>query len=129
MLGARVDFAIGQILEWQPVHKRYLMATYILMGTLTEEGRKTVKERPQRVLEVNKEIESFGARVIAQYVVLGLYDFVTVLQAPDNETVARISAEFGSRGTLSLMSMPAFDVSIYIHQIMGSHAEDDAGGG
>ena len=58
------------------------MATYILMGTLTEEGRKTVKERPQRVLEVNKEIESFGARVIAQYVVLGLYDFVTVLQAP-----------------------------------------------
>ena len=105
------------------------MATYILMGTLTEEGRKTVKERPQRVLEVNKEIESFGARVIAQYVVLGLYDFVTVLQAPDNETVARISAEFGSRGTLSLMSMPAFDVSIYIHQIMGSQAEDDAGGG
>ena len=105
------------------------MATYILMGTLTEEGRKTVKERPQRVLEVNKEIEAFGARVIAQYAVLGPYDFVTVLQAPNNETVARISSEFASRGTLGLMSMPAFDISIYIHQIMGSPAEDNAGGG
>ncbi len=105
------------------------MATYILMGTLTEEGRRTVKERPQRVLEVNKEIEAFGAKVIAQYAVLGPYDFVTVLQAPDNETVARISTEFGARGTVSLMSMPAFDISIYIHQIMGPHSGDDAGVG
>ncbi len=94
------------------------MATYILLGTLTDEGRKTVKARPQRIQEVNREVESFGAKVIAQYAVLGPYDFVTVVQAPDNETIARISVEFGSRGTLGLMSLPAFDISVYVNHIV-----------
>ena len=94
------------------------MATYSLLGTLTDERRKTVKERPQRIQEVNKEIEGFGVKVIAQYAVLGLYDFVTVVEASDNETIARISVEFGSRGTLRLMSMPAFDISIYVNHIV-----------
>ena len=94
------------------------MATYILMGTLTDEGRKTVKERPERIQEVNKEVESFGAKVIAQYAVLGPYDFVTVVQAPDNETIARISVEFSARGTIRLMSLPAFDMSVYVNHIV-----------
>ncbi len=70
------------------------MATYVLLSTLTPEGRKTVKERPSRITEVNKEIEHYGAKVVSQFVVLGGYDFVTILEAPDNETVARVSAEF-----------------------------------
>ena len=94
------------------------MATYVLLGTLTEEGRKAVKERPDRIKEVNKEVENFGAKIIAQYAVLGPYDFVTVVQAPDNETIMRISVEFGSRGMLSLMSLPAFDVDVYVNQIL-----------
>ena len=98
------------------------MATYILLGTLTDEGRKTVKERPQRIQEVNEEVESFGAKIIAQYAVLGQYDFITVVQAPDNETVARISVEFSSRGTLSLMSLPAFDISVYVNHIVAGNA-------
>ncbi|HZW57267.1 MAG TPA: GYD domain-containing protein [Nitrososphaerales archaeon] len=90
------------------------MATYVLLSTLTPEGRKTVKERPSRISEVNKEIERYGAKVVSQFVVLGPYDFVTILEAPDNETVAKVSAELGSRGTVQMMSMPAMSVEAFI---------------
>ena len=83
------------------------MAKYILLSTLTAEGRKTIKDRPGRIQEVNKEIEAFGAKVLDQYAVLGPYDFVTVLEAPDNAAVARVSVEFSSRGTVQILSMPA----------------------
>ena len=96
------------------------MATYVLLSKLTEEGRKTVKDRPMRIEEVNKEVEGFGGKVIAQYAVLVLYDFVTVLEAPDNETMARISVEFGSRGTLELMTLPAFHINSFVTQVLNS---------
>jgi uncharacterized protein with GYD domain len=90
------------------------MATYVLLSTLTPEGRKTVKERPSRITEVNKEIERYGAKVVSQHIVLGAYDFVTILEAPDNETVAKVSAELGSRGTVQIMSLPAISVENFI---------------
>jgi uncharacterized protein with GYD domain len=86
------------------------MPTYILLSTLTPEGRKTIKERPERILQVNKEIEAFGAKVVAQYSVLGLYDFVNVVEAPDNEAIARVSLELGSRGTVKIMTLPAVSI-------------------
>jgi uncharacterized protein with GYD domain len=86
------------------------MPTYVLLSTLTAEGRKTVKERPDRITEVNKEVERYGAKVVSQFVVLGPYDFVTILEAPDNATVARVSAELGSRGTVQIMTLPAISV-------------------
>ena len=89
------------------------MATYVLLSTLTAEGRKTVKERPTRITEVNKEIERYGAKVVSQFIVLGPYDFVSILEAPDNETVARVSAELGSRGTVQIVSMPAMSVESF----------------
>lgn len=87
------------------------MATYILLTKLTDEGRRTVKERPQRITEVNKEIEAMGARVVAQYAVLGPYDFVNVVEAPDNEAIARVSVELGSRGTVDIMTLPAIPIA------------------
>lgn len=86
------------------------MATYIMLSTLTDEGRKTLKERPERMQEVNREIEAMGARVTHQYAVLGSYDFINVLEAPDNETIARVSVELGSRGTVVLTTLPALPV-------------------
>ncbi len=86
------------------------MATYIMLSTLTDEGRKTLKERPERLQEVNREIEAMGGRVTQQYAVLGGYDFINILEAPDNETVARISVELGSRGTVTLTTLPAMPV-------------------
>ena len=76
------------------------MATYIMLTTLTDEGRKTVKANPGRIREVNKEIESLGAKVIAQYAVLGLYDFVNVIEAPDNVAAAAFSVGIASGGSL-----------------------------
>lgn len=90
------------------------MATYILLSTLTDEGRRTVKDRPDRIQEVNREIEAMGAKVIGQYAVLGLYDFVNVVEAADNETVSRISVELGSRGTIQIMTLPAIEIEDFI---------------
>ena len=89
------------------------MATYLMLSSLTDEGRKTLKQRPERLQEVNKELEAMGGRVISQYAVLGLYDFVTILEAPSNEVVARISVELGARGTVSITTLPAMSVSTF----------------
>jgi uncharacterized protein with GYD domain len=95
------------------------MGTYILLTTLTDEGRKTVKERPGRIQEVNREIESMGAKVVGQWAVLGPYDFVNVVEAPDNETIARVSVELGSRGTVHIMTLPAIAMDSFTSRITG----------
>lgn len=89
------------------------MATYIMLSTLTDEGRKTLKERPERLQAVNKEIEAMGGRVVSQYAVLGEYDFVNVIEAPSNEVIARISVELGSRGTITMTTLPAISVDVF----------------
>ena len=76
-----------------------------------------MKERPERIREVNKEVEALGDKILAQYAILGPYDFVTVIEAPDNETVARISVELGSRGTVQIMSLPAIPIDEFIAKI------------
>jgi uncharacterized protein with GYD domain len=86
------------------------MATYIMLSTLTDEGRKTVKMRPERIKEVNKELEKMGVRVVAQYAVLGPYDFINVVEAPDNETISKVSIDLGSRGTVQLMTLVAIPI-------------------
>ena len=78
------------------------MPTYIMLSTLTPEGVQTVKNNPQRIKEVNKEIEQIGAKVVAQWAVLGQFDFVNVIEAPDEKTMAKVSLELGSRGTAQL---------------------------
>jgi len=93
------------------------MPTYILLSKLTSEGRKTVKEKPERILEVNKEIEAFGAKVVQQFSVLGPYDFVNVVEAPDNEAITRVSIELGSRGTVHILSMPATPMDKFLSML------------
>lgn len=90
------------------------MSTYIMLSTLTDEGRRTVKVRPERIKEVNKEIEKMGVRVVSQFAVLGPYDFVNIVEAPDNETICRVSVELGSRGTVQLLTLPAIHIDEFI---------------
>ena len=90
------------------------MATYIMLSTLTDEGRETIQERPERITEVNKEIEAMGARLVSQWAVLGPYDFVNIVEAPDNETIARLSVNLGARGTVQFLTMPAVDIRDFI---------------
>ena len=90
------------------------MPTYVMLTNLSAEGVRTLKNNPSRVAEVNKEVEQIGAKVIAQYATLGQYDFVTVIEAPDEAAMAKVSVELGSRGTMSsqtLAAMPAGDLA------------------
>lgn len=95
------------------------MATYIMLSTLTDEGRETIKDKPERIKEVNKEVESMGVKIVSQYAVLGPYDFVNIVEAPDNKTVARVSVALGARGTVQLMSLPAIPIDEFINSLKG----------
>ena len=86
------------------------MAIYVMLTQLTDEGRKTIKSNPQRIKEVNKEVEAMGVKILAQYAVLGPYDFVNILEAPDNKAISKVSVELGARGTLHIMTMAAMTV-------------------
>jgi uncharacterized protein with GYD domain len=90
------------------------MATYIMLTRLTDKGAETIKENPGRIEAVTKELEGFGVKVVAQYAVLGPFDFVNVIEAPDNMTVARVSAELASRGSVRIQTLPAMTVGEFI---------------
>jgi uncharacterized protein with GYD domain len=93
------------------------MPTYILLSTLTPEGVQTVKNNPQRIREVNSEVEQLGATVKAQWATLGQFDFINVIEAPDEKTMARVSLELGSRGTATYQSLPAIPIDEFIGSI------------
>jgi uncharacterized protein with GYD domain len=88
--------------------------TFVMLSTLTPEGVQTLKNNPQRIREVNKEIEQLGATVKAQWAVLGRYDFVNVVEAPDEKTVSRVSLELGSRGTARYETLSAIPIDEFI---------------
>lgn len=90
------------------------MPTYVMLSTLTAEGVQTIKNNPSRIKEVNREIEQLGASVKAQWAVLGRFDFVNVIEAPDEQTMARISLELGSRGTAKYESLSAIPIDDFI---------------
>jgi len=86
------------------------MAIYVMFTTLTDEGRRTLKENPKRLLEVNKEVEAMGVKILAQYALLGAYDFINILEAAGNTTITKLALELGSRGTLQTMTMAAIPI-------------------
>lgn len=90
------------------------MAVYVMLTTLTDDGRKTIKQNPERIKEVNKEVEGMGAKILAQYAVLGPYDFINVLDAPSNEVITKVAIELGSRGTLQTLTMTAMSLDDFI---------------
>ena len=90
------------------------MAVYVMFTTLTDEGRKTMKNNPQRIKEVNKEVEAMGVKILAQYALLGPYDFVNILEAKDNKAVSKIAVELGARGTLQTLTMAAMTLDEFI---------------
>ena len=90
------------------------MAKFVMLTTLTDEGRKTVVENPGRIKEVNKEVEAMGVKILAQYALLGPYDFVNILEAPSNEAISKVAVTMGARGTLQTMTLAAMDVDAFI---------------
>jgi uncharacterized protein with GYD domain len=107
----RIGFAF--LFGWEA----YPMPIYVMLTTLTDEGLKTLRHNPERILEVNREVESMGAKILAQYGLLGPYDFINILEAPDNETVTKIAIELGSRGTIRTLTMAAISVDQLIRRL------------
>jgi uncharacterized protein with GYD domain len=93
------------------------MPTFIMLSTLTDEGAKTIKTNPERIRQVNQEIEKLGATVKAQYAVLGPYDFVSIVEARDAGAVSRISAELASRGSIKLTTLAAIPIDEFISSL------------
>jgi uncharacterized protein with GYD domain len=90
------------------------MATYILLSNLTDEGAKTLKNNPGRIKEVNQELKALGVQVVSQYAVLGPYDFVNIVEAPDHQTMIRVSAELASRGSVKILTLAAIPIDEFI---------------
>lgn len=93
------------------------MGYYLMLTKLTEQGRKTILSNPARITEVNAEVKSMGAEVLQQYYLLGEYDFLNILSAPDDLTVARVAMELGSRGTLETTTMRAFGIDELVRYV------------
>ena len=90
------------------------MATYMILSNLTDSGAETIKKKPGRIKEVNKEFEALGVKVLSQYALLGPYDFVNIVEGPDNETMARVAAELSSRGGVKVLTMAAIPIDDFI---------------
>jgi uncharacterized protein with GYD domain len=88
-----------------------------MLTTLTSEGRKTLKERPGRLKEVNQEVQKMGVKILEQYAVLGPYDFINILDAPNNEVISKVAVELGSRGTIQTTTLPALPVDDFIQAV------------
>ena len=93
------------------------MPTYVMLSTLTEQGIQTLRSNPDRLREVNKDVEELGARVIHQWFTLGAFDFVNVVEAPDAATIARISVALGARGSARFQTLPALAVDEFLGTI------------
>ena len=93
------------------------MSIYVVMSRLTQDGQRTLKSRPERLKEVNEEINRMGAKVLHQYALLGKYDFLNILEAPDNETVTKIMVSLGSRGTLETATMAAIPIEEFLRAL------------
>jgi uncharacterized protein with GYD domain len=90
------------------------MPTFILLTSLTAEGLKTLRSNPERLREVNRDVEGLGAKVVQQWATLGPFDFVNVVEAPDAETIAKVSVALGSRGSAKIQSYEAIDVDTFL---------------
>jgi uncharacterized protein with GYD domain len=90
------------------------MATFIMLSTLGPEGAATVRENPERIKAVNDEVQSMGVKVIAQYALLGPYDFCNILEAPDERTMAKVAMTLSARGTLKSLTLTAIPIEEFI---------------
>jgi uncharacterized protein with GYD domain len=93
------------------------MPTYVMLSTLTPQGVQTLKSNPDRLREVNRDVEELGARVVHQWATLGPFDFINVVEAPDDATIAKVSVALGARGSAKLQSMAAMTIDEFLRAL------------
>ncbi|HXW34655.1 MAG TPA: GYD domain-containing protein [Acidimicrobiales bacterium] len=96
------------------------MPTFLMLSTVGPDGMATLRENPRRIQQVNEEVSSMGARVVSQWALLGQYDFATILEAPDEQTIARVAVALGARGTLKTKTLMAMPVEEFLSAIEGA---------
>lgn len=95
------------------------MGTYLMLSNLTDDGAETVKKHPERIKEVNKEVEAHGVKILSQFAVLGPFDFATILEAPSAEVVAKVSIELGARGSVKIQTLQLIPIDQFIAGVRG----------
>jgi uncharacterized protein with GYD domain len=108
---------VGGEERFQSDERRIAMPLYIMLSNLTSDGLETIRKKPDRIREVEEELKEMGVEIKGQWAVLGEYDFVNLVEAPDNLTVARASVQIGSRGSVSIVTMPAIPVEDFINSM------------
>ena len=93
------------------------MPIFILLSTLTEQGVRTLKSNPERLRQVNQDVEELGAKVLHQWATLGEFDFVNVVEAPDTATIARVSVQLGARGSTKIETLPALTIDEFVQTL------------
>lgn len=86
------------------------MSVYLMLTTLTDAGRKALQEDPEILKEINKEVEYMGVKVLTQYALLGQYDFVNIVEAPNNEAVAKLAIRLSAKGTTQTLTLAAISI-------------------
>jgi len=90
------------------------MPKFVMLSTLGPDGFARLSENPERLREVSAEVEAMGVTVLDQFAVLGQWDFINIIEAPDEETMAKVAISLGSRGTLKTMTLPIIEVDRFI---------------
>jgi len=93
------------------------MPVYVMLTTLTEAGRKAIQEDPEKLREINKEVEFLGAKILDQYALLGSYDFVNILEAESNEAIAKLAIRLSARGNVAPLTLAAIPVDSLIEAL------------
>jgi uncharacterized protein with GYD domain len=93
------------------------MPLYLMLSQLTEKGVQTLNSNPARLREVNRDVEELGARVLHQWASLGVYDFVNVVEAPDDATIARMSVKLGARGSVKFETLPLIEIDAFLSSL------------
>ena len=100
------------------------MPKFVMLSTLGPDGHARLRESPERLKEVNADVEAMGVKVLAQYALLGQYDFLNILEAPDELTMAKVATTLSARGTMRTVTLTAIDVDAYI-DVMGAGIDQD----
>ena len=90
---------------------------FILLSTLSQQGVQTLKSNPERLRQVNQDVEELGARVLHQWATLGAFDFVNVVEAPDIETIAKVSVALAARGSTRIQTLPALAIEDFLQTL------------
>ena len=93
------------------------MPIFILLSTLTQQGVQTIKSNPERLRQVNHDVEELGCKVLHQWATLGEFDFVNVVEAPDLVTVAKVSIALAARGSTRIETLPALEIEEFLRAL------------